>query len=628
MRTFWFITPLLLTLLPSCNKQDEQTNTPPKEEAPRISYTTEIRPLLIENCTSCHQNLPLHNPTSWSLDHQHLDKSVSTPHLLTEWLSDGAKIDPHWATTPIKKIDVLTLDQLLSVDPDAPVQTITRKTQTPLFTSSVTELLAGDHLADKAKTISTGYLRQAPDTPTNRAEKIAQQFLGTRISCAQCHDHPNENWTQKRYDDFTHIFTTTYDHHLNAKPPIYIRSTPEQQAAESELQGQLDQLPSDPAIDENHYQSWIENQQQLIIPKLAAAYSFNEADLQNQGLHPGVRATGQQLPTAPSIHGLGIHLKDQSQLTITGLPFNNPLHPFTISAWIKLTPQALKESSLITLGSPDHGFQALISEGKLQARWTHTWPQLAAAVTSEIPITIEERWCHIAITYDGTRRAQGFKFHLNGKPIDTKITHNNLKKTINQNPAPLTLTGNDLILDELQIYSTNLSDLSIRHLFDNQSLTNSNISEQDIRNYYQHNYNYNTLTHRQKINQINQQLILIQNEQPAFLVMDHLPDLVDTEPDHPKNRLEFAEGLNKNLLARSLANEIWRQHFQTPLVHGLGHSDPPPSNPDLLEWLAGKLLDNNFNIPALNAEIQRSQAWRHTWPELPDNRATCPRPDQ
>ena len=110
--------------------------------------------------------------------------------------------------------------------------------------------------------------------------------------------------------------------------------------------------------------------------------------------------------------------------------------------------------------------------------------------------------------------------------------------------------------------------------------------------------------------------------------MDHLPDLVDTEPDHPKNRLEFAEGLNKNLLARSLANEIWRQHFQTPLVHGLGHSDPPPSNPNLLEWLAGKLLDNNFNIPALNAEIQRSQAWRHTWPELPDNRATCPRPDQ
>ena len=138
VRTFWFITPLLLTLLSSCNKQDEQTNTPPKEEAPRISYTNQIRPLLIENCTSCHQNLPFHNPTSWSLDHQHLDKSVSTPSLLTEWLADGAKIDPHWATTPIKKIDVLTLDQLLPVDPDAPVQTITRKTQTPLFTSSVT----------------------------------------------------------------------------------------------------------------------------------------------------------------------------------------------------------------------------------------------------------------------------------------------------------------------------------------------------------------------------------------------------------------------------------------------------------------------------------------------------------
>jgi hypothetical protein len=40
---------------------------------------------------------------------------------------------------------------------------------------------------------------RAADEPTEAAETTAQLFLGSRIQCAKCHNHPFENWTQ---DDF------------------------------------------------------------------------------------------------------------------------------------------------------------------------------------------------------------------------------------------------------------------------------------------------------------------------------------------------------------------------------------------------------------------------------------------
>jgi hypothetical protein len=44
--------------------------------------------------------------------------------------------------------------------------------------------------------------------PYARAEAVAQVFLGTRIGCAKCHNHPFDRWTQNDYHDFTAFFGT------------------------------------------------------------------------------------------------------------------------------------------------------------------------------------------------------------------------------------------------------------------------------------------------------------------------------------------------------------------------------------------------------------------------------------
>lgn len=44
--------------------------------------------------------------------------------------------------------------------------------------------------------------------PYGRAESVAQVFLGTRIQCAKCHNHPFDIWTQNDYHDFAAFFST------------------------------------------------------------------------------------------------------------------------------------------------------------------------------------------------------------------------------------------------------------------------------------------------------------------------------------------------------------------------------------------------------------------------------------
>jgi hypothetical protein len=49
------------------------------------------------------------------------------------------------------------------------------------------------------------YYRASRDAVT-RAESAAQVFLGTRLQCAQCHNHPFDRWTQDDYYDWAALF--------------------------------------------------------------------------------------------------------------------------------------------------------------------------------------------------------------------------------------------------------------------------------------------------------------------------------------------------------------------------------------------------------------------------------------
>jgi hypothetical protein len=69
----------------------------------------------------------------------------------------------------------------------------------------VADLLVGSGSNFKQPTANL-YTSSDRLTPEKTAEDIAQVFLGTRIQCAQCHNHPFDRWTMDDYYGFSAFF--------------------------------------------------------------------------------------------------------------------------------------------------------------------------------------------------------------------------------------------------------------------------------------------------------------------------------------------------------------------------------------------------------------------------------------
>jgi mono/diheme cytochrome c family protein len=97
-------------------------------------------------------------------------------------------------------------------------------------------------------------------------------------------------------------------------------------------------------------------------------------------------------------------------------------------------------------------------------------------------------------------------------------------------------------------------------------------------------------------------------------------------------RLAFAKWLTRPdnpLTARVMVNRMWAQHFGTGIVKTLGnfgHTGSPPSNPELLDWLASEFVARGWSMKAMHRLIMTSNVYRQSstvTPELdkadPDN---------
>ena len=67
-----------------------------------------------------------------------------------------------------------------------------------------------------------------------------------------------------------------------------------------------------------------------------------------------------------------------------------------------------------------------------------------------------------------------------------------------------------------------------------------------------------------------------------------------------------------HLLARVAVNRLWQHHFGTGLVatpNDFGLQGKLPTHPELLDFLAQKLIDNNWQLKAIHREILLSATW-------------------
>lgn len=67
------------------------------------------------------------------------------------------------------------------------------------------------------------------------------------------------------------------------------------------------------------------------------------------------------------------------------------------------------------------------------------------------------------------------------------------------------------------------------------------------------------------------------------------------------------------LTARVAVNHLWTRHMGQPLVptvFDFGRNGTPPANPELLDWLASELIENDFSMKHLHRLIVTSDAYR------------------
>ena len=105
-----------------------------------------------------------------------------------------------------------------------------------------------------------------------------------------------------------------------------------------------------------------------------------------------------------------------------------------------------------------------------------------------------------------------------------------------------------------------------------------------------------------------------------------LSAIVDLNPDfglpadapEAQRRLKFADWLadpRNPLPARVMANRVWHLHFGQGLVstpNDFGVSGARPSHPELLDWLAVKLIESGWSVKSLHRLIVNSAAYRQS----------------
>ena len=99
---------------------------------------------------------------------------------------------------------------------------------------------------------------------------------------------------------------------------------------------------------------------------------------------------------------------------------------------------------------------------------------------------------------------------------------------------------------------------------------------------------------------------------------------------HGSGRRELADAIvhpHNPLTARVLVNRIWAHHFGrglVPTLSNFGLRAPPPSHPQLLDYLAYDLLTHGWSIKRLHRMIMLSRSWQQTSVDRPLARQVDP----
>ena len=575
------------------------------------------------------------------------------------------------------------------------------------------EQLAGDLLPNPTKDqlLATCFNRNHPQTQeggvveeeyrieyvADRTNTFGKALMGLTMECARCHDHKYDPISQKEYYSLFAFFNNNNDwgivpYNGEATPTVMLPK-PEEEEKLARIREKMKPLEKE-ILSENYiseFQSWLQNK----TPKanlnegLVAAFDFEkEIEVPKGSLNldgkksagwAGIGGKGKVISfvnraknkadaallgdkdSRPVIvegkNGKGVSFRGDC-----GIRFNRDMdfdrhQPFSVSIWVKLLKKGEKGPIFNNTNGDFEGYRGWIcklnEDGTLSFQLNHVWPDNCIDYQTTQPIKVDE-WTHITMTYDGSSKAAGLKFFVNGKVPDYKLHRDNLQKSLlhgvkgsNWSSFPLMLgrekerSIENIVMDELRVYNRQLSEWEVHKIFDRK--WSDPPAEDQLFEYYllsgknkTFNRKLKSLTElRKEENLLTTDIleVMIMNDReevrPTFVldrgmydaptdpVEPNTPAIFSGLPDDvPRNRLSLAQWLaskDNPLTARVQVNRLWMMLFGKGLVatqEDFGNQGNLPTHPELLDWLAVDFMENGWDIKAFLKKVMLSATYQ------------------
>ncbi|MEP7230203.1 MAG: DUF1553 domain-containing protein [Ginsengibacter sp.] len=453
----------------------------------------------------------------------------------------------------------------------------------------------------------------------------------------------------------------------------YIKST--EQLEENNLKNAA-------AKEEQNFNRWLQNGsykkslQQKFPQDIVGFFPLNSEALQNSVKPYGKAQMNRGLfekhpEERPNIitttAGRALLLNGDTWLDLVNVGKFKRSDPFTIGFWVNL-PKELRNGVIFHQGIAGllynfRGFHLALDNNRLQLEMAHTAPYNAIIEYSKTDVP-RDKWIHLAVTYDGSSKASGYKLFLNGKELPTLVDQDNLYKGIllddpKQQPAiqfGAWDRGKGLMngkIKDIAVFSRDLSLLELLQIANpvsfaaviNKNSSDISVAEnQLLKEYYSSAVSADYKKIKSELRQIRASFNDSVEKIPELMIMQEMPvprkayvldrgqydtykeqvhpdvpgSILPMPKNYPRNRLGFAQWLvhpDHPLTARVAVNRYWQMYFGKGIVKSVedfGNQGEMPSHPELLDWLAINFQESGWNIKALQKMIVTSATYRQS----------------
>ncbi len=561
----------------------------------------------------------------------------------------------------------------------------------------LTEQLAGDLLPNPSlpQRVATGFNRNHVLTTeggiieeeyhveyvADRVHTTSTVFLALSMQCARCHDHKFDPLTQHEYYQFAAFFNNVPDRVVGysqgrmAEPLLKVPS-PAQQAELQRLEGRRNELTA--ALAERaknidlEVAAWEKSLTPVQIDKagpvgLVAHFPLDEPEgdrIVNSVDSLPIGTVRGKLKRGTGKLGGALEFDGSTFVDAGEAGAFDSEQPFSLLAWVKA---AANEGGTVLSKMDDanayRGYDIILEGGKIASHFVHHWPDAGFKILSKEAISLNE-WHHLAVVYDGSRRATGLKLFVDGQPRDFDVlTDNTLSGTLKTDKPFHIGKRQDSVpfkgqIDDVQLYATTITAEEIAQVMAGQGLSQlkellavaaterSEPQQKLLRHFFLDRVDPVSKTLKTELAEIPKQFDALDKAIPQTMVMQ------DTQPRptyllkrgqydqrgdevhagvpavlsaasavtdaEKQNRLTLARWLTRPdhpLTARVAVNRWWELLFGMGLVEtteDFGIQGARPSHPELLDWLATELIRTGWDQRAILRQIVLSATYRQS----------------